>query len=53
MSALPRATASASPSVPAWTEAPFGGVKDSGPGSEGGSEGLEGHTVAKTVSLAW
>ncbi|APV50025.1 NAD-dependent succinate-semialdehyde dehydrogenase [Betaproteobacteria bacterium GR16-43] len=37
----------------AWPEAPFGGVKDSGSGSEGGSEGLEGYTVTKTVSLAW
>ncbi|QJR12275.1 Alpha-ketoglutaric semialdehyde dehydrogenase 1 [Usitatibacter rugosus] len=37
----------------AWPEAPFGGVKDSGSGSEGGSEGLEGYTVTKTVSLSW
>jgi succinate-semialdehyde dehydrogenase/glutarate-semialdehyde dehydrogenase len=37
----------------AWPETPFGGVKDSGSGSEGGTEGLEGYTVAKSVSLAW
>jgi succinate-semialdehyde dehydrogenase/glutarate-semialdehyde dehydrogenase len=37
----------------AWPETPFGGVKDSGSGSEGGSEGLEGYTVTKSVSLAW
>jgi succinate-semialdehyde dehydrogenase/glutarate-semialdehyde dehydrogenase len=30
-------------------ETPMGGVKDSGLGREGGSEGLEGYTVAKTV----
>jgi succinate-semialdehyde dehydrogenase/glutarate-semialdehyde dehydrogenase len=37
----------------AWPETPFGGVKDSGSGSEGGMEGLEGYTVTKSVSLAW
>jgi succinate-semialdehyde dehydrogenase / glutarate-semialdehyde dehydrogenase len=37
----------------AWPETPFGGVKDSGSGSEGGSEGLEGYTVVKSVSLGW
>jgi succinate-semialdehyde dehydrogenase/glutarate-semialdehyde dehydrogenase len=37
----------------AWPETPFGGVKDSGSGSEGGTEGLEGYTVTKSVSLAW
>ncbi len=36
-----------------WAETPFGGVKDSGMGSEGGVEGLEGYTVVKSVSLAW
>ena len=36
-----------------WAETPFGGVKDSGSGSEGGIEGLEGYTVVKSVSLAW
>lgn len=37
----------------AWPELPFGGVKDSGSGSEGGIEGLRGYTVTKSVSLAW
>jgi len=37
----------------AWPETPFGGVKDSGSGSEGGAEGLDGYTVTKSVSLAW
>jgi succinate-semialdehyde dehydrogenase/glutarate-semialdehyde dehydrogenase len=36
-----------------WAETPFGGVKDSGVGSEGGIEGLEGYTVVKSVSLSW
>ena len=31
-------------------EVPFGGVKDSGYGREGGTEGLECYTVAKNVS---
>ncbi len=33
-------------------DAPFGGVKDSGFGSEGGSEGLESYTVVKAVHTA-
>jgi succinate-semialdehyde dehydrogenase/glutarate-semialdehyde dehydrogenase len=33
-----------------FAETPFGGVKDSGYGREGGSEGLECYTVAKNVS---
>jgi succinate-semialdehyde dehydrogenase/glutarate-semialdehyde dehydrogenase len=33
-----------------FAEAPFGGVKDSGYGREGGSEGLEGYTYIKHVS---
>ncbi len=35
-----------------WPETPFGGVKDSGYGSEGGSEGLEAYLVTKLVSEA-
>ncbi|WP_462081978.1 NAD-dependent succinate-semialdehyde dehydrogenase [Luteimonas sp. RIT-PG2_3] len=34
-----------------FAETPFGGVKDSGYGSEGGSEGLDGYLDAKLVSL--
>ena len=33
-------------------ETPFGGVKDSGYGSEGGSEGIEDYLFAKLVSEA-
>lgn len=33
-----------------WPETPFGGVKDSGYGSEGGTEGLEAYMVTKFVS---
>jgi succinate-semialdehyde dehydrogenase/glutarate-semialdehyde dehydrogenase len=35
-----------------WPETPFGGVKDSGYGSEGGSEGLEAYLVTKFMSEA-
>lgn len=35
----------------AWPELPFGGVKDSGFGSEGGPEALEAYTTTKSVSL--
>ena len=31
-------------------ETPFGGVKETGYGREGGTEGLEGYTVVKKVS---
>lgn len=36
----------------ALTEIPFGGVKESGYGSEGGSEGLDGYLVTKSVTIA-
>lgn len=36
--------------VASVAETPFGGVKDSGYGREGGTEGLHGYTVAKNVS---
>jgi succinate-semialdehyde dehydrogenase / glutarate-semialdehyde dehydrogenase len=36
----------------AAAETPFGGVKESGYGSEGGSEGIEGYLVTKFVSEA-
>ena len=32
-------------------EMPFGGVKDSGYGSEGGPEALEAYLLTKTVSI--
>ncbi|MEN9627347.1 MAG: hypothetical protein RJA10_574 [Pseudomonadota bacterium] len=35
---------------PAWPELPFGGVKDSGHGSEGGPEALEAYLHTKSVS---
>ncbi len=35
----------------AWPEMPFGGVKDSGYGSEGGSEALEAYLTTKSVSI--
>lgn len=34
-----------------WPELPFGGVKDSGYGSEGGPEALEAYLATKTVSV--
>lgn len=36
--------------APAWPELPFGGVKDSGYGSEGGPEALESYLNTKSVS---
>jgi len=36
--------------VASSAETPFGGVKDSGFGREGGVEGLQGYTVVKNVS---
>jgi acyl-CoA reductase-like NAD-dependent aldehyde dehydrogenase len=36
--------------VASVAETPFGGVKDSGYGREGGTEGLQCYTVAKNVS---
>jgi len=38
------------PATP-WPELPFGGVKDSGYGSEGGPEALEAYLVTKTVAV--
>ena len=35
----------------AWPEMPFGGVKDSGYGSEGGIEALEAYLNTKSVSI--
>jgi len=37
--------------APAWPEMPFGGVKDSGYGSEGGPEALEAYLNTKAVSI--
>ena len=36
----------------ALAELPFGGVKESGYGSEGGTEGLDGYLVTKSVTIA-
>jgi succinate-semialdehyde dehydrogenase / glutarate-semialdehyde dehydrogenase len=36
----------------AFAELPFGGIKDSGYGSEGGTEGLDGYLITKTVTTA-
>jgi len=36
--------------APAWPELPFGGVKDSGHGSEGGPESLESYLNTKSVT---
>jgi succinate-semialdehyde dehydrogenase/glutarate-semialdehyde dehydrogenase len=36
----------------ASAEMPFGGIKDSGYGSEGGPEALEPYLVSKAVSIA-
>jgi succinate-semialdehyde dehydrogenase/glutarate-semialdehyde dehydrogenase len=38
------------PAAP-WPELPFGGMKDSGYGSEGGPEALEAYLNTKTVSI--
>ena len=38
------------PALP-WVEMPFGGIKDSGYGSEGGSEALEAYLNTKAVSM--
>jgi len=37
-------------SAPAWPELPFGGIKDSGHGSEGGPEALEAYLHTRMVS---
>ena len=34
-----------------WPDSPFGGVKDSGFGSEDGPEGVAAHMVTKTVHM--
>lgn len=35
-----------------WPDAPFGGVKDSGFGSEDGPEGIEAHMITKSVHVS-
>jgi succinate-semialdehyde dehydrogenase/glutarate-semialdehyde dehydrogenase len=35
----------------AWPDAPFGGMKQSGFGSEDGPEGVDAHLVTKTVHI--
>jgi succinate-semialdehyde dehydrogenase/glutarate-semialdehyde dehydrogenase len=35
-----------------WPDAPFGGVKESGFGSEDGPEGIMAHLVTKSVHIA-
>ena len=37
--------------APAWPELPFGGIKDSGIGSEGGAEALEAYLQTKMVAV--
>ncbi len=39
------------PALPS-AELPFGGIKDSGYGSEGGPEALEAYLVAKAVAIS-
>ena len=34
-----------------WVDSPFGGVKDSGFGSEDGPEGVQAHMVTKTIHM--
>jgi acyl-CoA reductase-like NAD-dependent aldehyde dehydrogenase len=41
----------AHPTLLPWAELPFGGIKDSGYGSEGGPEALEAYLVTKTVAM--
>ncbi|WP_298670809.1 NAD-dependent succinate-semialdehyde dehydrogenase [uncultured Sphingomonas sp.] len=35
-----------------WPDSPFGGIKDSGFGSEDGPEGIEAHMITKTVHIS-